>query len=169
MEEYPSHITCHASAFNQQIAQLPDYDTVVMAARFPSGALTTTDLSRSALYGYDQRLEVFGSGGMLSANGIRPTSVVTDTPNGSTAVPIYYSFASRYADAYREELLHFLLVIRDEVKSTPAESREKVKISARDTLAACRISAAAEESAKSGGKTISLDWSAGWEDRMKCP
>ena len=56
--EYPTHVFASATAFLPEVAAINDHDTVAFTMKFPSGALSMTDLSRNAAYGYDQRLEV---------------------------------------------------------------------------------------------------------------
>lgn len=56
--EYPTHVFASATAFIPEIAEIKDHDTVAFTMKFPSGAISMTDLSRNAVYGYDQRLEV---------------------------------------------------------------------------------------------------------------
>jgi len=58
MGERPITVFALAHAHNEDIGRLDDVDTVVITMKFASGALATIDLSRHALYGYDQRAEV---------------------------------------------------------------------------------------------------------------
>ncbi|XP_076315899.1 putative oxidoreductase YrbE [Tachypleus tridentatus] len=111
--ELPTSVYAHSHAFNSLFKDIDDFDTAGIVMNFPSGVISLTDLSRSAVYGYDQRIEVFGSKGMLNSGNIRPTGVVSHCSNGSTAVPICYSFASRYNDAYSFEIEHFLDTVQD--------------------------------------------------------
>jgi myo-inositol 2-dehydrogenase / D-chiro-inositol 1-dehydrogenase len=57
------------------IGEAGDVDTAVITLRFANGAIGTIDNSRKAVYGYDQRVEVFGSGGMLQALNNTPTTI----------------------------------------------------------------------------------------------
>ena len=54
--------------YDANIAKLDDLDMVVVTLKFASGLLATVDCSRVAAYGYDQRVEVFGDGGMATAH-----------------------------------------------------------------------------------------------------
>lgn len=56
--EFPTHVFASATAHREDIAALNDFDTVIFQLTFPSGAFGVTDISRFAVYGYDQRLEV---------------------------------------------------------------------------------------------------------------
>ncbi|KFM60839.1 putative oxidoreductase yrbE, partial [Stegodyphus mimosarum] len=104
--------------------------------KFPSGALSVTDLSRCAVYGYDQRVEVFGPNGMLTCGEQRPTGVKCHNSKGSTAVPIFFSFASRYQESYLAEMEHFLSVV---------QGSEECEVSVESVLAISRIASAYEE------------------------
>ncbi|KAB7497260.1 Inositol 2-dehydrogenase [Armadillidium nasatum] len=86
---------------------LNDYDTVAITLLFPSGTIGMIDLSRNAIYGYDQRLEVFGPGGMVSASNEAPMQVTYSGLSSQSHPPIYHSFPSRYQEGYREELRNF--------------------------------------------------------------
>jgi myo-inositol 2-dehydrogenase/D-chiro-inositol 1-dehydrogenase len=66
------------------IGEAGDIDTTVITLRFENGVLGTIDNSRRAVYGYDQRVEVFGSGGMVAVSNKMPDSaVVSDAQGGA--------------------------------------------------------------------------------------
>jgi len=79
-----------------------DWDTTVVSVRFAGGVLGVIENGRLASYGYDQRVEVFGSGGMLTVE--NPPHALTSGATGE-AVPF---FAERYAEAYRIEMQAFV-------------------------------------------------------------
>ncbi|KAG0721962.1 Myo-inositol 2-dehydrogenase [Chionoecetes opilio] len=106
--EYPTHVFASATAFVPEIAANNDHDTAVFTMKFPSGALSMTDLSRNARLRYDQRLEVFGPKGMVSGGNERPFPLITCSVQGETQPPAYYSFPSRYHQSYIRELDHLL-------------------------------------------------------------
>ena len=56
--EYPCEVFAVASSFIREIGDINDHDTVAITLKFSSGAIGIIDLSRYAVYGYDQRLEV---------------------------------------------------------------------------------------------------------------
>jgi myo-inositol 2-dehydrogenase/D-chiro-inositol 1-dehydrogenase len=146
--ELPSKVFASATAYRKDIAEIPDHDTVVIHLTFPSKAMAIIDLSRFAVYGYDQRLEVFGSGGMLTCPNQNALTVQNFTAKAVEEPPILYSFASRYHEAYNRELDHFLNVL---------EGKEKLRIIARETLAVCKIASACEESVRTG-QVISMTY-----------
>lgn len=91
-----------------ELAEAGDVDTNIVTLKFANGAMGVIDNSRQAVYGYDQRLEVFGSqGSALAANEAEHT-VVKGSPNGfHTARPPYF-FMQRYAPCYVEEVRQFI-------------------------------------------------------------
>ena len=86
-------------------ARYGDFDSALTTVRFASGALAVVENGRHATYGYDQRIEVFGSGGMLRVEN-PPSALVRE---GGGEPPF---FAERYADAYRIEMQAFVDALR---------------------------------------------------------
>lgn len=126
-----------AVLINPDFEQFHDVDTAIIQLRFANGALGVIDNSRQAIYGYDQRIEVFGSDGMLLAeNQIEHT--VTRYSRGMTdsAKPQYF-FLERYHQAYLAELHAFY-----DAWNTNASS----PVSGFDGLQALRIAKAAKQS-----------------------
>jgi myo-inositol 2-dehydrogenase/D-chiro-inositol 1-dehydrogenase len=118
-----------------------DADTTAVTLRTRKGRLCQINTSRRAAYGYDQRLEVLGSLGMLAAGNQRPTEVSAHRAGGvSTDVP-EPSFLERYRAAYAEEMLHFAAVLRGE---------ERARTGIEDGLRALEIAEAATRSWKEG-------------------
>jgi myo-inositol 2-dehydrogenase/D-chiro-inositol 1-dehydrogenase len=124
-----------------EIGKAGDVDTAMVMMRTASGKLCQISCSRRAAYGYDQRIEVHGSGGMLRAGNIHETTVETATKAGFASDPVLNFFLERYAQAYRDELAAFI----DAVESGKATSP-----SGYDGLMAQRLADAATESWKSG-------------------
>jgi myo-inositol 2-dehydrogenase/D-chiro-inositol 1-dehydrogenase len=93
------------------IGEAGDIDTAMVLLRTGRGALCHIDNSRRAVYGYDQRVEVFGSGGMLHAGNPTPTTVTRFTREAVVSDKPWPFFLERYADAYRAELDHFLDIV----------------------------------------------------------
>ncbi len=84
-----------------------DIDTAVVTLRFRGGAIGIIDNSRQAVYGYDQRVEVFGAGGSLAAGNNTPHRVIASTSAGvAQAKPLYF-FLERYMDSYVAEMRAF--------------------------------------------------------------
>lgn len=106
--ENPIEVFATGSSFIPEVGALGDLDTVLVTCRFPSGALASIDASRKSVYGYDQRLEVFGQLGMLQAENRAPTSTVRSGPEERSQPAIEYSFPTRYREAYLAELEAFI-------------------------------------------------------------
>jgi len=96
------------------IAAAGDMDTTAVTVRTRRGRLCQINTSRRAAYGYDQRVEVLGSGGMLAAGNHRPTEVSAHRPGAISVDPPEPFFLERYRAAYAEEMLHFAAVVRGE-------------------------------------------------------
>ena len=124
------------------IGDAGDVDTAVVTLKTAGGALCQISNSRRAVYGYDQRIEVFGSGGMLRAGNRVPTTVELTTGDGAVTDKPLFFFLERYADAYRVELDHFL----DCLEGETAPSADAV-----DGRKALVLADAAVESLRSGG------------------
>lgn len=90
------------------IGEAGDIDTAVVSLRYTNGAIGTIDNSRRAVYGYDQRVEVFGSKGtVVVANKTPHTAVYSNADNVQSAKPLYF-FLERYMDAYLAEMRVFV-------------------------------------------------------------
>jgi len=101
-----------ANRVDPRIGAAGDVDTAVVVLRFASGALGTIDNSRRAVYGYDQRVEVFGSKGVLfNANRTPDTVVAADSTGVRGPLPLDF-FMQRYADAYEAEIRAFVRCVR---------------------------------------------------------
>jgi myo-inositol 2-dehydrogenase / D-chiro-inositol 1-dehydrogenase len=105
------------------IGEAGDIDTALITLRFANGAFGAIDNSRQAVYGYDQRVEVFGSGGMVAAQNNTPDSHVhLDAVGAHSAKPLYF-FLERYAEAYAAEMGAFVQAIREH-RETPVTGRD---------------------------------------------
>jgi myo-inositol 2-dehydrogenase / D-chiro-inositol 1-dehydrogenase len=112
------------------IGEAGDVDTAVITLRFANGALGMIDNSRKAVYGYDQRTEMFGSKGAVSAENQTPYRATLSNNSGvHTPNPLYF-FLERYNDAYIVEMNDFIdAVVNDKpVPVTGADGRAPVVI-----------------------------------------
>jgi len=90
------------------IGEAGDIDTTVIMLRFENGAIGTIDNSRRAVYGYDQRVEIFGSGGVVrTENDFPNTASVSDGQSIHTDLPLNF-FMDRYTESYVMELQAFI-------------------------------------------------------------
>ncbi len=91
-----------------KIGEIGDIDTAVITLTYESGAYCVIDNSRRAVYGYDQRLEVFGTKGCVVVDNRDAHSATVLTPKGVGHDPIPCFFLERYKDAYLEETREFI-------------------------------------------------------------
>jgi myo-inositol 2-dehydrogenase / D-chiro-inositol 1-dehydrogenase len=90
------------------IGEVGDVDTAIVTLRFAGGAIGAIDNSRRAVYGYDQRVEVFGTGGMVAnANHSEHTVSHADAAGIHAPLPLNF-FMQRYAAAYEAEIRAFV-------------------------------------------------------------
>ena len=75
--------------------------------RTAGGRLCVISNTRRSGYGYDQRIEAFGSAGMVAAGNVARDTVQVLDEAGSCAAPIAYDFPRRYAESYRAQIAHF--------------------------------------------------------------
>ncbi len=94
------------------IGEAGDLDTAVVVLRHDSGALTTIDNSRRAVYGYDQRVEAFGSNGMATSENPLAHTGLRRTADGTYAATLPYSFLERYVPSYLAEWEAFERTVR---------------------------------------------------------
>jgi myo-inositol 2-dehydrogenase/D-chiro-inositol 1-dehydrogenase len=90
-----------------KIGEAGDVDTAVVILTHADGTFTTIDNSREAVYGYDQRLEAFGSGGMATSDNQSTHYGSTMTKDGARSEPLAWFFLDRYMPAYRREWAAF--------------------------------------------------------------
>jgi myo-inositol 2-dehydrogenase/D-chiro-inositol 1-dehydrogenase len=122
-------------------AEFGDVDTAVVTLRFENGALGIIDNSRKAVYGYDQRVEVFGSKGSVTVANDYPNTAVVSTADGIVSDKPLHFFLERYIEAYREETQMF---IESLLNGTP------LPVDGNDGLQAERIAHAAKLSLELG-------------------
>lgn len=90
------------------IGDAGDIDTAVITLTYTDGTMAVIDNSREAAYGYDQRVEVFGSKGMVKAENNLHDSHQLFTSQGSRgSLPLHF-FLERYAEAYKTEMSDFI-------------------------------------------------------------
>ena len=99
---------------DEGIGKAGDFDTAVSVLRFASGAMAIIDNSREAAYGYDQRVEVFGSKGGAMAYNKTPTTVELSNAAGVFSDKPLYFFLERYMDSFVQELQDFVDYLRND-------------------------------------------------------
>ena len=105
----PDMVMAHGSCLvDPAIGAAGDIDTAVVTLTYADGRLATIRNSRRAPYGYDQRVEVLGSGGALRVDNVAENTVVKSTTNGITAANPVHFFLERYMQAYATEWTAFV-------------------------------------------------------------
>lgn len=100
------------------IGEVGDVDTAIVMLKFANGVLGTIDNSRQAVYGYDQRVEVFGSRGMIKTENNYPnTAVIGNARRVYRDLPLNF-FMERYIDSYVTEMIAFVDAVLND-KPTP--------------------------------------------------
>lgn len=120
-----------------EIGELGDLDTAVVTLRFENGVIGTIDNSREAVYGYDQRAEVFGSKGRVQSGNVYPnTAVVSTKENVRRDLPMHF-FTERYVESYQAEMRAFVDAVLDD---------EPVEVDGEDGRVSVVMSIAARKS-----------------------
>lgn len=122
---------------DEKIGEAGDVDTAIITLKFANGALGVIDNSRKAVYGYDQRVEVFGSKGQATAYNDKPTNVEVSTDQAVCTDKPKYFFLERYHDSFVKEVKDFINAILND---------EDVPVSGFDGLKSVEIGLAAKES-----------------------
>jgi myo-inositol 2-dehydrogenase/D-chiro-inositol 1-dehydrogenase len=94
------------------IGEAGDVDTAVVTLRHANGCLTTIDNSRQAVYGFDQRVEVFGSRGMAASENPPSHTTVVSTATGTRRPKLPHFFLDRYTPSYLHEWAAFVDAVR---------------------------------------------------------
>ena len=140
--EEPIELSSAASCLvDPEIGKAGDFDTAVVTLKTASGKLCQISNSRRATYGYDQRIEVHGSKGMLRADNMLENTVELSNASGFQSAPTQPFFLERYAEAYRAEMIHFVDVVN---------SGGIMKPDGEDGLRAQLLADAADEAARDG-------------------
>jgi myo-inositol 2-dehydrogenase / D-chiro-inositol 1-dehydrogenase len=140
--EEPVDVFAAASALvDPAIGAAGDVDTAVATLKTASGRLCQISNSRRATYGYDQRIELHGSKGLLRAGNVTATMVEYADGAGFRTDPALPFFSERYAESYRDEFDAFVVAVR--TGSAPKPDGE-------DGLRALVLADAATESVRTG-------------------
>lgn len=135
-------VTAQASVLTDpKIGELGDYDSVNVILRTASGKQCVITNSRRASYGYDQRIEVLGSAGSVSAENHREANIEIANDGGYTRPPLLNFFMTRYIAAYANEIAAFVAAVA-EGAATPTTGL--------DGLRALELAEAALASAQTG-------------------
>ncbi|NRA53606.1 MAG: inositol 2-dehydrogenase [Gammaproteobacteria bacterium] len=132
------------------LAEIGDVDSVMLTLKTASGKLCHINGARRCVYGYDQRIEAFGSAGMLQSNNPRPNSVSKSTADNTDSQSVLNPFfIERYEAAYRAQFDSFVDAVKNNTPTSP---------SFVDGMKAQIMADAAQQSLVSG-LPVKLDWS----------
>ncbi|PYE86625.1 inositol 2-dehydrogenase [Phyllobacterium leguminum] len=129
------------SIVDPAIGAAGDVDTAVVTLTYADGRITVIKNSRRAVYGYDQRLELLGSQGLLSAANVLENTVSKATAAGVTSARPEFFFLERYMRAYAAEWDAFVKAVLDGAD---------IPVTLRDGVAALALAEAATISARTG-------------------
>jgi myo-inositol 2-dehydrogenase/D-chiro-inositol 1-dehydrogenase len=103
------------SLLSQKLGRIGDFDSVTAILETASGKQAVIGNSRRATYGYDQRIEVHGSKGVISAENQRPVSIEIGDADGYHRPPLLNFFMTRYTASYAAEIAAFIAcIVKDE-------------------------------------------------------
>lgn len=100
------------------IGEAGDVDTAVITLKMENGAIAVIDNSRQAVYGYDQRAEVFGSKGMAATANDTLSSMVLSNAEGITGEKPLYFFLERYMQSFATEIKGFIHAIENDTDTS---------------------------------------------------
>lgn len=93
---------------DKAIGEAGDIDTAIISLKLTSGALAVIDNCRRATYGYDQRVEAFGSKGQIQVGNVAESTTVISDGSGVIAEKPQFFFLQRYMEAYSNEVTSFI-------------------------------------------------------------
>lgn len=142
MGEAPESIMAAGSSIvDAEIGAAGDVDTAAVTMTYADGRICVIKNSRRAVYGYDQRVELLGSDGLLQAQNMLENTVVKSTTAGVTGAKPTYFFLERYMPSYANEWAAFV----DAINSGAA-----LPVTLEDGITALAMAEAATRSAQTG-------------------
>lgn len=130
-----------SSVVDAAIGAAGDVDTAVVTLSYADGRIAVIKNSRRAVYGYDQRVELLGSEGLLQAQNMLENTVVKSTSSGVTGAKPTYFFLERYMPAYIAEWSAFVEAVT---------TRSPMPVTLDDGVTALAMAEAATRSARTG-------------------
>ena len=146
MGEAPVSVMATASSIvDPAIGEAGDVDTAVVTLTYADGRIAVIKNSRRAVYGYDQRVELLGSQGLLQAQNMLENTVVKSTTAGVTGAKPTFFFLERYMPAYAAEWAAFVAAITH---------KNPMPVTLDDGVAALAMAEAATRSARTGAPVM---------------
>ena len=118
-EEISEVVATAAVLVDPAIGLAGDFDSVQVLLKTATGKQAMISNSRRASYGYDQRIEVHGSLGAVSAENQRPVSIEVASAAGYTRPPLHDFFMTRYTEAYAAEIAQFIAALGGKGRAEP--------------------------------------------------
>ncbi|MCE5344405.1 MAG: Gfo/Idh/MocA family oxidoreductase [Eubacteriales bacterium] len=129
-------------------AKYPDfYDTVLMTTRMENGMMGCIDGAQGVQYGYDARVDVLGTKGLVTIGGLQSGTALSYTKNGGMSGDVVHSWMNLFADAYVQEDISFISSILNDTAP---------EVSGVDGMMAVAVVAAGNESIRTG-KIVTLE------------
>jgi len=141
VDEAPTEVFVMARAHSPEIAAINDVDTALINLRFPCGAVACADVSRYSNYGFDQRVEVHGTAGMLRSENQSRNNVELSNTRGVQRDQLMHNFPERYRESFQSTLQHFFDII---------DGVSEQHITKKSTLTASYLAKCCQESHESG-------------------
>lgn len=139
--------SCLVNPNLQKESGIPDVDTAVVTMKMANGCIAVISNSRQAVYGFDQRIEVFGSKGMVSdGNDLRNTATVL-TKDGAHSEKTLWFFLERYNQTYIDQAIAFVDAINND---------KPTAVGAIDGLRPVLMAKAATASCRNGGRYVKV-------------
>ena len=149
MGDLPVSVTAvGTSIVDPAIGDAGDVDTAAVTLTYADGRIAVIKNSRRAVYGYDQRVELLGSEGLLQAQNMLENTVVKSTTSGVTGAKPTYFFLERYMPAYAAEWAAFVEALTN---------GGALPVTLADGVAALAMAEAATRSAKTGAPVMMAD------------
>lgn len=140
--EEPVAVSAHASVLIEpKLREIGDYDSATVILETASGRQAVITNSRRASYGYDQRVEVHGSKGVVDVANFHENTLRVGTAEGYISAPLMNFFMTRYIPAYAAEIAEFIASIAED--RAPSATGE-------DGVIALRLANACVESVEKG-------------------
>lgn len=138
----PSKVSAFGSSIvDSAIGEAGDVDTAVVTMSWDDGRIAVIKNSRRAVYGYDQRVELLGSEGVLSAKNVMENTVEKITEAGTSTAKPQYFFLERYMQAYKTEWTDFVNAL---------QNKTELPVTLNDGINALAMAEAATLSSQSG-------------------
>ena len=140
--------SCLVNPNLQEESGIPDVDTAVVTMKMANGCIAVINNTRQAVYGYDQRVEAFGSKGMASdANDLLNTTTVLTKDGAHSEKPLWF-FLERYNQAFINQVISFVDAINNDTQTA---------VGAVDGLRPVLMAKAATESCRNGGVYVKVE------------